>query len=837
MSKSQKNILFIVFFLFPSLLFSQIKDDKKSLVKILNTIQLKYNHQFIYADDVIQGVFLQDLPDSLTLQEAIIHLEKETGLSILFLDDNFIAIQKKDKTTLICGYIYDFETGLPLESATISEGKNYTLSDSRGYFSLKVSQESDSISIRFLGYQNLSMSVISFGTEKCSDLFLKSQFYTLSEAVLTNYLTKGISKLADGSFSINFSNFGILPGLIEADVLKTIQALPGIQSVNETVSTINIRGGTNDQNLLLWDGIRMYQSGHFFGLISVFNPSMTTSVSLIKNGTSADYTSGVSGTIAMKTSTEVNRKLESSFGSNFINVDAFVDAAIGANSSLQVSARKAINEFVETPTYTSYFDRILQNTEVGNNTANVINSDIAFDFYDISLRWLYDISKKDQLRINFIHIYNELMFLENAIIDQKEESKESSLIQNSIAAGLYYQRKWNANLVSSVQIYETDYKLKAVNSDILQHQELLQENLVSETSVKFSNWYNLNKRFVFSGGYQFTENGVNNITEIDNPLYKQLRVEVIREHGLFTEANYESNSKKTNIKVGARYSYIEKFKMHILEPRISANHKLVDNLRIEILGEMKHQNISQIINFQNDFLGIEKRRWRQSNNEDFPVIRSKQLSLGMYYSKKGWLISAEAYYKEVEGITSQSQGFLNQYIFEKAIGSYTVNGIELLVNKRNDKFSYWFSYTYADNKYTFNDFKEITFPNNLDIKHAVTFGSSYSSANFKVSTGFNWLSGTPTTKPVIGNEIVNNEINFEAANSSNIIDYLRLDISATYEFAIYKNIRAQMGASIWNILKTENILYSYYQIESGLPVEIQQTSLGLTPNLTFRVKF
>ncbi|MDP2160692.1 MAG: TonB-dependent receptor, partial [Flavobacterium sp.] len=342
---------------------------------------------------------------------------------------------------------------------------------------------------------------------------------------------------------------------------------------------------------------------------------------------------GVSGTIAMKTNTEVNTKLKGSTGSNFINVDAFVDTPLGEKSSLQISARKAINELVETPTYTSYFDRILQNTEVGNNSTNVINSDIAFDFYDISLRWLYDISKKDQLRINFININNELVFIENANINQNEESKESSLIQNSIAAGLYYQRKWNTKLVSSMQIYETDYKLKAINSDIVQQQKLLQENTVSETSIKFSNWYNYNDQFVFDGGYQFTENGVSNITEIDKPIFKQLKVEVIREHGLFTGANYESKSKKTNVKVGVRYSYIEKFKMHILEPRISVNHKLVDNLRIEILGEMKHQNISQIINFQNDFLGIEKRRWRQSNNKDFPIIMSKQLSLGVNYNK------------------------------------------------------------------------------------------------------------------------------------------------------------------------------------------------------------
>jgi len=103
----------------------------------------------------------------------------------------------------------------------------------------------------------------------------KGKNYTiqkLEEVVITNYLTSGISKNIDNTITIKPEKFGILPGLIEPDVLQTIQALPGILSADETVSNINVRGGTHDQNLILWNGIKMYQSGHFFGLISAFNP-------------------------------------------------------------------------------------------------------------------------------------------------------------------------------------------------------------------------------------------------------------------------------------------------------------------------------------------------------------------------------------------------------------------------------------------------------------------------------------------------------------------------------------------------------------------------------------
>ena len=151
----------------------------------------------------------------------------------------------------------------------------------------------------------------------------------LEEVVVNNYLTTGITKLNDGSLTIKPKTFGILPGLIEPDVLQTIQSIPGVQSTDETVSNINVRGGTHDQNLILWDGIKMYQSGHFFGLISMYNPQITQSVSLVKNGSDVSYTDGVSGTIAMQTEQEVNDKLKTILSFNLTDLNAFIDIPLG----------------------------------------------------------------------------------------------------------------------------------------------------------------------------------------------------------------------------------------------------------------------------------------------------------------------------------------------------------------------------------------------------------------------------------------------------------------------------------------------------------------------------
>ena len=838
-----KGILFFTVLFFSALLFAQENQEKKPLVEIITNLQEVYDYHFTFADEVVSDVFVHPPKQGLTFKEIINYLQRETGLAFQFLKNNFIAIKPNDSLLFVCGYIIDYETGSPLEAVTIVGKNSYAISDAFGYFKIKVTSKKESISIRYLGFQPQNLLAGSFLENDCTNIFLIPQIESLSEVVLRNFIIKGIDKVADGSVNINFPNFGILPGLIETDVLQTVQVLPGIQSINETVSNINIRGGTNDQNLLLWDGIKMYQTGHFFGLISMFNPLITTNVSVIKNGTSVEYTNGVSGTIAMKTDTNISNTFTASIGSNFINSTVFADIPISKKSSIQISGRKAISDLLEDLTYAQYFHRILQNNPEIDTDGD---ADIKFDFYDTSVRWLYNITDKDQLRLNFLAVNNELTFNNDVLADiVTAQSKESSLKQATIAEGLFYKRNWSDRFVTTLQVYETDYTLESNNADFITQQSIQQENKVSETSIKLNTWFKYNNQLSFLNGYQFIETGITNISNLSNQdiIITDEKLKVIRENAIFSQVQFTSNSKKTNIKAGARYTYFEKFNKHIvehlIEPRLSLHHKITHQLAVEVLGEFKHQNTFQIINVQNDFLGIEKRRWFLSDSEEIPLTKSKQVSLGFTYNNKGWLLSTEGYFKKVDGITSQSQAFLNQYANRKEIGSYQVKGIEFLVNKRFRKFSTWLSYTYADNIYTFRDFEEINFPNNIDITHTLVVGSSYSLGNFKISGGFNWHTGKPTTKPIDGNEIAadGNTINYTTANSSNLEEYIRTDASATYTFKLADNVKIHTGVSILNILNHNNIINNRFVIANNTTKEISNEALGFTYNFNFRVEF
>ncbi|NND52936.1 MAG: TonB-dependent receptor plug domain-containing protein, partial [Flavobacteriaceae bacterium] len=516
-NKTERFILIlIVCFACQTQLVAQDDTNTQPLAEVLETLEDRYQVQFNYAQDSIENVVTRVPSEDLTLAEVLAFLEQETDLNFK-LSNNFVLVSKRNDI-ILCGYLLDKDNLSPLENATIQGLSNSTISGDNGFFQLKIQSANEQIVIRYLGYKTITRSYTNFTTDDCANVYLTPFFQSLEEVVIQNYIVKGINKMNDGSYTLNFKDFDILPGLIDADVLQSVQAFPGIQSINETVSNINIRGGTHDQNLILWDNIKMYQSGHFFGLISMYNPQITQKVSLLKNGSDVKYTDGVSGTISMETEKNLNTAFNGNIGINLIDVNGFADVPIGKKSSVQIAARKAISDFLETPTYDKFFDRISQDTELANNTENIINSDQSFDFYDASFRWIYKISDSDELRLNFITVDNELRFDENAILSGDNESRTSSLSQNSIAGALYYNRIWNNKWESTFEAYETDYKLKAINVNIPEEQRFLQENKVSETSLKLNVKHQLMDRLHVNGGYHFVETQVTNLDDVDVPL-------------------------------------------------------------------------------------------------------------------------------------------------------------------------------------------------------------------------------------------------------------------------------------------------------------------------------
>lgn len=818
------------------ILKGQKSEDDIPLVYLLSQIEKQFSCSFSYADASLDGIFISKNPFS-SLEQALNFLQTNTPFNFTRLSENIIAVIPEDDVITLCGYLYDMNTGAPLVSASINFLGQKALSNNDGKFTFKTTKKTQNITINYVGYRSIEHTAKDFSEGECASFFLSEKVEPLNEILLQKYIIKGISKSSTGALEINYVDFGILPGLIEPDVLQTLQALPGIISSNETVSYLNVRGGTYDQNLFLWDGIKMYQTSHFFGMISAFNPYLTEEVSLIKNGSSALYGDGVSGVISMRTSKKINDSLKVSAGINMINADVYVDTPLFHNSSIQVAARSSYNGILDTPTFRQYFKKVFQNSEVTNSIANATDRDEKFSFYDTSLRWLYRLSLKDFIRVNFLFINNDLYIRQDEFRTSLIQSRVSNLKQTNVATGLFYERFWKETIVSNIQFYGSNYTIEATNLNIISEQKLNQENDVKEWGAILDTKFALNDNFAFKAGFQINETVITNFEEINEPFNSITNRETILTNSLFGELSFVSSNYQTRFRLGGRANHISEFEVILVEPRLSFNQRFLNYFTLEVLAEQKSQTTSQVIDFQTDFLGVENRRWVLSNPEEIPILKSKQISLGLSYKQNGILLNAEAYIKKVNGITTQSQGFQNQFQFVRTHGSYEIKGIDFLLHKNFEEFSGWLSYSISENNYFFEELDPQHFHNNIDITSVVALGLSYEFNMLKLSTGFNWHSGGPTTLPNQSEEVLA-EIEYDSPNNSRLPEYFRLDFSATYDFMLFPKMRGFVGVSVWNLLGNRNVYNTFYRLDRDFEIEkIDQTGLGFTPNVTFRVNF
>ncbi|MFT4697044.1 MAG: hypothetical protein ACI9SJ_000160 [Flavobacteriaceae bacterium] len=851
MQKAVSNSLLLFFLLIfscPTIL-GQSTSEKKSLISILKHLEKKHDIRFSYATNEIDDIHILTPNENFKLEESLKYLSNKTSFNYIKINKRYITVQNKKNTVLKCGKIFDSNTNLALEAAevTFSNSSKTTFTNKEGLFYFPSNQYSGLIIISFLGYQDVIINSKEFKND-CVPIFIFEEASLLEQVFIKLFFTKGIQKNLDGSFKLNTNNIGLVPGQTENDVFQIIQALPGIESIDESISNINIRGGTQDENLILWDGIKMYQNGHFFGLISAFNPDLTKDVRVYKNGTHARFGESVSGIVDMKSDNTIANEIKGGIGVNLINASAFLSIPVTKNLGLQVSGRSSINNIIETGVYNSYSNKIFQDTEILSllNEASTlsVSADEDFSFYDLSAKVLWDFSEKDKVRVNFLNIDNSLDFIET--LNETSQSKTSNLNQQSIASGVSWEHLWTDKITTNLLGYSSYYLLNSLNQDIFTEQTQMQENKVLETGIKLDASIAFSDKFNLQTGYHLSEVGIENTQDINIPGFSSREKEVLQTHVLYGNSTYKPFSDNTIINAGLRINYYSSFDKIIPEPRLSIHQKLGNGFAVETLGEFKSQTTTQRIDFQSDFLGVVKRRWTLSNNKDIPIIRSKQASLGFVYNKNNWLINLEGFLKKVKGITTSNQGFQNQFQFEKSIGNYSVKGVEFVLNKKSESLSTWFSYTYLKNDYDFAELTPSKFPNNLDIKHSATLASSYQINRFKVALGINWHHGKPFTTPNEDNEIINingeNSINYNEPNSDNLPDYFRINISAEYLWSLSSKIDLKLNAALLNVLDRTNSINIRHALNSNDIGEtrisqVEEVSLGFSPNVSLQFLF
>ncbi|PIB28163.1 TonB-dependent receptor [Maribacter sp. 4G9] len=817
-------------------LAQEISPPKIQVIGLLQDLENEFNIKFSFADANLEDIQI-NRPETNELEASIAFIMAQTPLEIEKLSDRYYSVVLK-KTISICGMVLDnFENNtIPGATVRVLDSETAMVTNMDGTFTLDEVPRRAVIQISHLGFKPYFIPAEKLiNKTPCTVITLALSYQELEEVVVYKFLTNGLAKFSDGSIQMNTAQFGILPGLIEPDILQSAQSLPGIKSVDETVSDINIRGGTNDQNLILWDGIKMYQSGHFFGLISAFNPYLTDKITVIKNGTSSIYGDGVSGVMDLRTKNEIQSTIYGGAGFNLISGDVYGQIPLAENLAVQFSGRRSVTDFLETPTYTTFSEKAFQDSDV--------LTDNDFYFYDFTGKLLYDINPYHKVRLSLIHINNDL---DNFTFSPDGNGDtESSLDQINVSFGGSLESEWTDNFYTQANVYYTQYRLTAFSITESASRQLYQNNLVKESGAKLNTNYRLTPSLQWTNGYQFTETGIENITRINLPFFESSVKGVIRSHSLYSELRFETEDNSLFAQFGGRLNYIgniNTFEKVLIEPRLSISYEFARNFKVEALGEFKSQYTNQVIDLEQNFLGLERRRWTLADGNVLPIVQSKQGSLGLNYDENRLYVGIEAFYKNVTGINVYTQGFQNQNQFDGEIGEYLVKGVEFLVNKKTNDYSAWFSYAYNDNKYTFNTLVPPNFPNNLELEHSFTLAGNYMYNDLKIGVGFNYRSGKPYTRPDFGNPIDTtifpNEINYETPNSSSLPEYFRADASATYDFNLSQTVRASVGASILNFTNRKNILNTYYRLDENDEIEtIQRISLGVTPNASFRIRF
>ena len=255
-----------------------------------------------------------------------------------------ICLMSAQENYTISGYITDAESGETLIGATalVKEIGNGAVSNEYGFYSISVPKGKYTLEFSYIGFGNV-IKPFSLSANYKLDVEMSEMKNELAEVVVTAKEEDG--NVREVSMSVNkldITTIKSMPTLLgEVEIIRSLQLLPGVNSVGEGATGFNVRGGSIDQNLILLDEAPVYNSSHLFGFFSVFNPDAVKDVKLYKGGIPSRYGGRLSSILDVRMKEGNKKKLNINGGVGFIFSRLSVEAPIIKDkSSLIVAARR-----------------------------------------------------------------------------------------------------------------------------------------------------------------------------------------------------------------------------------------------------------------------------------------------------------------------------------------------------------------------------------------------------------------------------------------------------------------------------------------------------------------
>ena len=795
-------------------------------------------------------------------------MKKIIFVLLLFIPAVFYA---QEKFTL-SGFVSDKNNGENIIGVNIfcKELKQGVVSNTYGFYSLTLPAGNYEISFSYIGYKT-QIHNLNLDKDIQKNIAFDITSFSVGE-VQVRAKANIVEKTETSVIDIPIEQIKTIPALLgEVDIIKAIQLLPGVQS-SEGTSGFYVRGGGPDQNLILLDGVPVYNASHLGGIFSVFNADAIKSVRLTKGGFPARFGGRLSSVlqIDMKEGNSKEFKGDASIGiisSKF----TFEGPIIKDKTSFIISARRTYLDLIVAP--------FLQANPLTSST------DLTLYFYDLNAKINHKLSKKDRIYLSAYTGKDKLgIDYSDSSIDQISNG------QNSLNFGLGYGNltstlRWNhlfsdklfsnTTLTYSRYSFNTDYGVNStfttnneteiwdINFGYLSGIEDLGARIDFDFipnpkhEIKFGTSYT-NHNF-FPGETTLSVNEILTDTSQNFSLDTVLNFSgntIADELYFYVEDNFKiSNRLKANLGIHLGYYNTDRlnsiFKNNFsFQPRASVRYLLNDKWSIKGSYAEMTQNIHLL---SNSSIGFPSDIWVPAT-DTVPSQTSKQWA-GNISTELGngeYELSLEGYYKTMNNLITYKSGYSNLSSTESWENSVESGGIgesygaELFLQKKKGRTTGWIGYTLS---WTNRKFENINFgewyPYKFDRRHDFSLVVSHR-FNEKWDAGLTWVYGTGNAItfpqavyfgiPNNGNDRVDVIESYGQRNSTRLDAYHRLDLGFN-KTVKKKRLTKILSFGAYNLYSRKNPFFAYLTYELGNRVAKQVSLFPIIPSISYRIKF
>ena len=761
----------------------------------------------------------------------------------------FIAVSPTQgiaqKSWQLSGFVKDASSGEVLMGAYVYltiDGKVQGVStNTYGFYSLRVQEEAFVLNVSMLGYHPLTDTLFVTENERL-DVTLQPKEYIMKEATVAGSRDSSVILSELSHLKVERKTLLMAPRLAgEADVMKTLQYLPGIKQGNEGSAGLHIRGGSPDQNLILLDGVPVYNIYHAFGYLSVFNTEAVRDVRIYKSGMPSRYEGRLSSVI------DISLKE----GDVYEAKKNFVLSPIAGSFLLEGPLKKGKSSFILTGRRT-WLDALARLVTFGETSQR------GYNFYDLSGKLNFLLNPRNRL---FISAYSSSDKFYDRLNDESVKAVFGFQWGNqTVVARHTYQLRPKAFL--SNLVYFSRYNFNQLNSYTSREGEQSRSitSYIRDLNVRSQlEYFPANNHQLTAGlelGFRrFRPEVVQLVSGKNEVATRMVEITNSRSINLFVEDALTFTNME--LLLGARQtSYLLQDNIYFhFQPHALLSYHIFPGMKLKLA----YDNMVQYLHLlTNSTLGQPTDLWVPATG-NVPPQRSQQFSLGADYHtpEKEYSFSAEGYLKKMDNVIEYKEGanYLygpqNGWEEKVTIGNGYARGIELMAKKNRGMFTGWVAYTLSGSERLFEELNNgKKFPYKYDRRHDVSMVGMFElDKKNRFSAAFTYNTGNALTLPLASVQqptppfggyntgyletILNAQPLYQERNNFRMPAYHRLDLSYHHTKQLKKNRTRSWIVSVYNAYNRLNP-YMIYESEGQLR---QYAFFPLIPSVAYKLEF